>query len=286
MKSALERKKEALPAVPAVLKIPHLSQSEFGQIQRLILKLSGVSLAENKTSLVSGRLMKRLREYECSRYQDYIDIVQNPANESERNIFIDLLTTHETHFFRESPHFDLLARLARAHNSSRPFRFWSAACSSGEEAYSAAMVLHGILGEGGYQIFATDVSEGTLAIGRKGHYPMAAAQGIPEQYLKQFCLRGTGSMTGLFRVKTEIQEHIKFARMNLLEPWAIEHPFDAIFLRNVMIYFDTETKRQLASRIKSLLVPDGVLVVGHAESLTGLIPDLSRFEQSVYRITR
>lgn len=278
--------KESLAPAPLDLSLPALGDEEFGQIQRLIGKLAGVNMAGSKKSLVSGRLLRRLRALECASYQEYVDLIQDPANEAERSVFVDLLTTHETHFFREAPHFDLIVRQAlKCAQRPAPFRLWSAACSSGEEAFSAAMVLHNALGPGRYKIFATDVSDGTLALARKALYPLDSAGTIPQQHLKTFCERGAGRMEGTFRVKQALRDHIDFACMNLLEPWSIRGKFDIILLRNVMIYFDLKTKTVLAARLMSMLAPGGLLVIGHSETLTGLVPGLVRAEQTAYRVT-
>lgn len=261
---------------------PQLENSEFDQIQTLISGLAGVNLTGNKKTLATGRLLRRVRALDCS-FQEYIDLVKDPLNTAERSTFVDLLTIHETFFFREMPHFDLLRTMASQWRLTRPMRFWSAACSSGEEAYSAAMVLHSELGPGRYEILATDVSEGTLDQAIKGLYPLDAAELIPDAYLKSCCEKGLGRMDGFLRVKSDLRRQIRFVHLNLLDGWDFRQNFDVIFLRNVMIYFDTETKRGLSQRMLDRLEKEGVLVVGHAESLSGLIDGLERNGQSVYR---
>lgn len=265
--------------------VPALTARDFQRFRSFIYDLTGLSLSDAKQTLVTNRLLRRLKHYGLSSFDEYWNVLNGPNKAAEKEIFVDLLTTHETYFFREPKHFDLLARVARQHSeSSGPFRIWSAACSSGEEAYTAAMVLAEAMGSvSRYQFFASDVSEGVLAEARIGVYPMDAASQIPLPLLKRYCERGTGSMAGKLRISAEIRSSIRFARLNLMDSWRFSKPFDVVLLRNVMIYFDAATKTQLIKRIREVLVPGGLLLVGHAESLTGSSEGLEGVEQGVYR---
>ena len=197
---------------------------------------------------------------------------------------VDLLTTNETYFFREPKHFDLLRKVATlARGRSEAFRVWSAASSSGEEAYSIAMVLEDCLPGQAWEIVGSDISTRVLDKARGGHYPMERAANIPKEYLKRFCLRGTGAQEGTLLIERGLRERVRFMQVNLNEPLPKLGMFDVVFLRNVMIYFNNETKQQIVGRILPTLKPGGHFCIGHSESLNGISDAVQALAPSIYR---
>lgn len=265
--------------------VDEITQQEFEQFRQLIFELAGISLSDAKKRLVVGRLAKRLRHYGLTSYGDYFNrLMQNALDRDELQAVIDQLTTNETHFFREAAHFDFLRNevLPRV-GPGRSFRAWSAASSSGEEAYSTAMVIHDALGQGSWEVFGSDINSEILSRARNGHYSMSAAQEIPDPYLKRYCLKGVRSQAGTFLIDNQLKRHVRFQRVNLNVPLPDIGSFDFIFLRNVMIYFSLETKRAVVARMIPLLKPGGYFVVGHSESLNGVTERLNLVRPTIYR---
>ncbi|MES2127270.1 MAG: protein-glutamate O-methyltransferase CheR [Pseudomonadota bacterium] len=261
-----------------------LSDREFSQFQRFIFDAAGITMSTAKKALVSGRLSKRLHHHQLDSYGDYFNMVASGAAPEEASIAVDLLTTNETYFFREGKHFDMLRRVAGdAARSAQPFRVWSAASSSGEEAYSIAMVLADVLEERGWEVLGTDISTRVLARARQGHYPMERADLIPPHYLKRFCLKGQDKYAGTLLVERALRQRVTFEHANLNAPMPQVGMFDFVFLRNVMIYFNTETKRQVVARVLAQLKPGGILVIGHSETLNDISSAVVPVAPSIYR---
>ncbi|WP_027211390.1 CheR family methyltransferase [Burkholderia sp. WSM2232] len=259
-----------------------ITDTEFRQFQAFILDAAGISLAPAKKALVSGRLAKRLRACQLDTYGAYFALVSSKAHGAERQIAIDLLTTNETYFFREPKHFDFLGTVA-SESRATVFRTWSAACSSGEEAYSMAMVLADRLGIRPFEVIGTDISTRMLQAAQRAHYPDIRARQMPADYRKRFCLRGTGVQEGTLLVERSLRQHVHFAQANLVAPLPDLGRFDVAFLRNVMIYFDPPTKREVVQRVVSMVRPDGYLCIGHSESLHDLGIDLIPVAPSIFR---
>jgi chemotaxis protein methyltransferase CheR len=255
-----------------------VSDRDFACFQALIRDEAGIFLAPAKKALLHGRLARRVRELGLPSFGAYYELVARDG--AERTRMLDAVCTNETHFFREPRHFEhlaggLLPRLradADAGRRPRQIHVWSAACSTGEEPYSLAMTLLAALPHGwDVRILATDLSTRVLARADEGLYALEKAEEIPEAYLKAFMLRGHGARDGLMKAGPEVRALVRFERMNLAAPaWPALGPFDAVFLRNVLIYFDRETKARVASRALATLAPGGQLFLGHAESLAGL----------------
>lgn len=261
-----------------------LTAEEFQWIRRFLRERTGITLNDTKRSLVMGRLEKRLRHHGLTDYSQYFRLLGRPEHAAETQLAIDLLTTNETYFFREPEHFDLLRDMVRAGTpSTRMFRVWSAACSTGEEPYTLAMVLADLLPENSWEILATDISERVLRVAERGVYPLAAAEKIPQPLLKKYCLRGREDCEDLMAVSRSLRSHVTFRRLNLVTDLPDLGVFDVVFLRNVMIYFEVETKEELVRRIARLLRPGGYLVVSHSESLHGMEGGLDMVKPSVYR---
>ncbi|QJW85864.1 protein-glutamate O-methyltransferase CheR [Ramlibacter terrae] len=243
-----------------------LTERDFGTVRTLIAAYAGIKLSAHKRNMVYNRLLRRLRACRVAGFSEYLDLVQAEGS-PEREAFVNALTTNLTAFFREPHHFDLLAARARARAAARgaPLRVWSNACSTGEEPWSIAMVLReaGCAGD----ILATDIDTEVLATAKAGVYRADRIETLPAERLKRHFLRGTGANDGLVSVRPELRPLVRFAQLNLQSPvWPAQERFDVIFCRNVVIYFDREFQRHLLGRMADLLVPGGLLVVGHSES--------------------
>jgi chemotaxis protein methyltransferase CheR len=266
------------------LAAPVLTDEEFAQFRDLIYRIAGISLSPAKQPLVASRLAKRLKHHGLASYGDYFQLITAANGQAELQTAVDLLTTNETHFFREPKHFEFLSRhIVPARQPGRPLRIWSAACSSGEEPYSIAMLLDEALGSAPWDIVASDLSTRVLDKARAGLYPMERVPEIPKPYLSAYCLKGTGSQAGTLLIERRLRERVQFLHHNLTEAPPKLGEFDAIFLRNVMIYFDQDTKRQVVARLLPLLRPGGFFLVGHSETLNGLSDEVSLVQPAVYR---
>lgn len=261
-----------------------LTEQEFAQFQSLIYRLAGISMAPTKKSLVSGRLAKRLHYYQLSSYGDYFKLVTSGRSPDELQMAIDLLTTNETYFFREPKHFDFLReKILPSHSYGRPLRVWSAASSSGQEPYSLAMTLADGLNGKTWEMVASDISTRVLETARRGRYPIEQVEHIPKKYLTRFCLKGAGASEGAFMIEPSLRKQIQFMQVNLNETLPQIGEFDLVFLRNVMIYFDNDTKRQVVLRIMQKMRSGAYLLIGHSESLNGIVDELDVVQPSIYR---
>ena len=265
-----------------------ISQGEFARFQRFIYDIAGITMSDSKKALVSGRLAKRLQHFSLPSYDAYFRLLTDGAHKDEVQLAVDLLTTNETYFFREGRHFDLLREEADALRpdlrAGTPMRVWSAACSSGEEPFSIAMVLADVLGNAPWEVTASDISTRVLARARTGHYPMERASHVPQDYLRRFCMKGVREQQGTLLVSRALRERVHFRQVNLNTALPGDlGTFDVVFLRNVMIYFNGETKRQVVTRILTRLKPGGYLFIGHSESLQDLGEMLRPVIPSVYR---
>jgi chemotaxis protein methyltransferase CheR len=261
---------------------PAITPAEFGQIQRFIQQRAGIHLAATKQSLVCGRLRKRLSACGVASYGDYLALLAGPGGGAEAQTAVDLLTTNETYFFREPKHFDFLHEVARQPGSAT-FRFWSAASSSGEEAYSAAMVLDQARQGRPFEILGTDISARMLARACRAHYPMQRLEHFPDGYLKRYCLRGQGEHAGSLLIDPGLRGKVRFAQANLTSVLPRLGQFDMVFLRNVMIYFNHATKAQVVARVVACLKPGGYLCIGHSENLGDLQTGLNQLAPSIYQ---
>ena len=262
-----------------------ISDAEFVQFQRFIFDAAGITLSAAKKALVGGRLARRLDSCGVDNYGDYFRLLQSGAAAPEVQTAIDLLTTNETYFFREPKHFTLLReRALAARGRGQPFRVWSAACSSGEECYSIAMVLADCLHHGApWEVLGSDISTRVLQKARYGHYPMERARHVPRAYLERFCLKGVEHQHGTLLVERALRKRVRFEQINLNAALPELGRFDMVFLRNVMIYFSGDTKRAVVERISATLKPDGCLCIGHSETLNEVSDAVLPLAPSVYR---
>jgi chemotaxis protein methyltransferase CheR len=263
-----------------------ITDAEFEQFRRFILDAAGIAISPSKKALVAGRLAKRVQHCGVDTYADYFRLLHGDALPGETQTAVDLLTTNETYFFREGRHFELLREEARRalQGRARSFNVWSAACSSGEEVYSIAMTLADAVGERlAWSVLGSDISTRVLERARRGHYPMERARLVPAPLLQRWCLRGTGPQQGTLLVERALRQRVQFAQVNLNTALPRLGPFDVVFLRNVMIYFGKETKREVVRRIAGALKPGGLLIIGHSESLHDIAGELRPVAPSIYR---
>ena len=250
-----------------------MSHADFERIRQLIYDHAGISLHEGKQAMVYSRLTRRLRELQYRDFASYLDALEKgttPTGQGEWQEFVNCLTTNLTSFFREAHHFHTLEHELKARHGS-PVRIWCNAASTGEEPYSLAMVMSENLGSGLSQskLLCTDIDTKVLAKAQRGVYD-AESKGLNHDRLKRHFLRGTGTNTGAIRVKPELARIPEFRVFNLISNnWgALGEPFDIVFCRNVMIYFDDPTQRRVLERIHSVMKPKGLLFVGHSENFT------------------
>ncbi|MGZ4995627.1 MAG: CheR family methyltransferase [Methylobacter sp.] len=260
-----------------------LQEKEFAQFRDLIYRIAGINMSPAKRLLVASRLAKRVKYYGLASYAQYFNMITAANGKAELQMAVDLLTTNETHFFREPKHFDFLRqRIVPMRKPGQALRIWSAACSSGEEPYSIAMLLDETMGSTPWEIVASDLSMRVLEKARTGLYSMERMPEIPRQYLSNYCLKGTGDQQGTLLIERKLRERVQFIQHNLTEAPPKLGEFDVIFLRNVMIYFDQDTKRQVVSRLLSLLRPGGYFLIGHSETLNGINEDVRLVQPAVY----
>lgn len=261
-----------------------ISDAEFKQFKTWIYDAVGINLSDHKKNLVMGRLAPRLRHHKLSKYGDYFNLLTSNNKSVELQIAVDLLTTNETYFFREPKHFDFLRDdILKNHSSGRQMRIWSAASSTGEEPYSLAMILAESLGNGSWDILASDISSRVLDRASSGHYSMDRARHIPKNFLHKYCLKGVDDQDGTFMINAELKRRVKFKQINLNTRLPNIGEFNVIVLRNVMIYFDLETKRKLIERMVPYLRSGGYMLIGHSESLNGVTDKLETIRPSIYR---
>ena len=261
-----------------------ISEQEFSKFQHFIHEVSGINLSSAKKYMVCGRLARRIQDCNLPSYGAYFQLLASGEAAAEVQIAIDLLTTNETYFFREPKHFDWLRRVvSSARESTQPFRVWSAASSSGEEAYSIAMTLADCLGWAAWEVVGSDISARVLKRACTGHYSMERATHIPVDYLKRFCMRGVGEEQGTLLIKRELRQRVRFCHVNLNAALPQLGSFDVIFLRNVMIYFNDETKRRVVARLVAQLKPGGSFLIGHSESLHGINEAVEPVAPAIYR---
>jgi chemotaxis protein methyltransferase CheR len=245
-----------------------LRDDTYRRIAALMYHTIGIAFSDSKISLVSSRLGPRIQRLGLEDFDEYLALIDSPQDHGEFQVAVDLLTTNETYFFREPAHFDLLEREITA-AKPRSLAVWSAASSFGDEAYSIAMLLadlqrRGSLGDA-WSILGTDISDRVLRSAIEAIYPQDRLRNVAPEKLKRYCLRGEGAAEGLTQINGQLRERVRFGRLNLCEPIEDLGPFDVIFLRNVLIYFDTATKHAVVERVLTQLRPGGLFFIGTAE---------------------
>jgi chemotaxis protein methyltransferase CheR len=266
-----------------------LSDKEFLKFSKLVYEKCGINLHDGKKELVRARLSKRLRQTGIKDYKAYYKYLSEDESGQEINCLMDVISTNLTSFFREEKHFDFLRTKALPYyqqNGIKGLRLWSAGCSSGEESYSLAIALLEYFGERlpfKASILATDISSVVLSKAITGIYSQERLKRIPMPVIRKYFQKGYGKQSGNYRVKLIVRELIQFKYFNLMEPFQFNDPFNIIFCRNVMIYFDKNTQQLLVDKFYHSLAPGGYLLIGHSEGLTGIEHRFQYTGPSIYQ---
>ncbi|MBC7838483.1 MAG: protein-glutamate O-methyltransferase CheR [Nitrospiraceae bacterium] len=268
-----------------------ITAEEFQRFRTLIYDESGISLSEQKKSLLASRLSKRLRDLDLATFSDYYATVMEDQTRQEFTRLLDLISTNKTDFFREPKHFDFLReRIIPELECAKRIRIWSSACSTGEEPYTIAMTLYEAVqnpAQWDFKILASDLSTRVLAKAASGLYDEDRFRDVPPEFIKRHFLRGLGEQTGVFKVKPHLADAITFRRLNLMDDrFPIKHPLDLIFCRNVMIYFDRPTQETLVNKFHHYLKPGGYLFIGHSESLQWVKHPFESLAPTIYQKER
>jgi len=262
-----------------------LTDLDFSRIRTLIHQRAGIALGAQKRQMVYSRLARRLRELRMKEFSTYLSFLESDPRCDEWELFTNALTTNLTSFFREAHHFPVLAEHVRS--CAHPVSVWCSAASTGEEPYSIAMTLIEALGSraSSATVVATDIDTQVLAKGEAGVFTLEQVSKLSPARLKRFFLKGSGAHAGKVRVRPELAAMVKFSQLNLLaSQWALKDPFDAIFCRNVMIYFDKPTQHQILQRFVPLMKPHGLLFAGHSENFSFASQTLRLRGQTVYAL--
>ncbi len=264
-----------------------MTDANFELIKELVYQSSGIVLGAHKREMVYSRLSRRLRALKLNSFDQYCDFLKQ-KNHEEFSHFINAITTNLTSFFREKHHFDFLKqsvipKLLSQSKGERRIRIWSAGCSSGEEAYSIAMTMAPAFPANSWdlKVLATDLDSNVLARAQAAIYPSQSLNGLDDSIKRLGFVYS--KQNDQFKIKPAIQKHVHFKRLNLLEKWPMQGPFDIIFCRNVVIYFDHETKNNLIRRYAQLLKPGGYLFLGHSETLSRDVTDFNALGQTIYQ---
>ncbi len=262
-----------------------LDDNDFMKISRLVYRLCGINLKVGKKALVRARLMKRLRSLGLGSIRDYIRYLESNQGRRETRLLIDAMTTNKTSFFREIEHFNYLGDEILPSLKNSRLRFWTAACSSGEEPISLSILLKEKLQDiesRDVRILATDISMKMLEIAKRAVYEKEALAGLPANYLAKYFMMIQKGPPPAYQVKDTVRSLIKVAWLNLMDSWPMKGPFNVIFCRNVMIYFDKPTQQKLISRFWDLLGPQGYLFVGHSEGLSSISHNFRYLRPAIY----
>ncbi|HEY2607751.1 MAG TPA: CheR family methyltransferase [Paraburkholderia sp.] len=262
--------------------------ADFARIRELIHRSAGISLSDHKRDMAYSRLARRLRARGLDTFRQYLDLLEAENDPAEWEAFTNALTTNLTAFFREAHHFPILADFAP--RRAQPVSVWCSAASTGEEPYSIAMTLIEALGDSGARqasVLATDIDTQVLAKAEAGVYQFDQVKHLSPERLKRFFLKGTGAHAGMVKVRPEVRALVRFEQLNLTDrDYQLRSQFDAIFCRNVMIYFDKPTQAQVLARFEPLMKAGGLLFAGHSENFTYVTQAFKLRGQTVYELTR
>jgi len=245
------------------------TSADFDHVQKLIYQRAGISLHDGKHAMVYSRLSRRLRETGHNSFREYLRWLE-ATDGPEWQEFVNALTTNLTSFFREGHHFQVLAEYLRSIQSAGACKMWCSAASTGEEPYSIVMTATEALGSNGnFSLIASDIDSKVLHTASQGIYKSDSLKGLDQARLQRFFMRGKAGNAGMAKVKQELRSKIDFLIVNLIRnDWPFRDPFDVVFCRNVMIYFDAITQRQVLERIHKVMKPGALLFVGHAENFS------------------
>lgn len=265
------------------------TRKDFQTIQELVAERTGIALSDIKSDMIYSRLVRRLRATGCEDFQGYLALLEDRDSPELEN-FVNAVTTNLTAFFRENHHFEHMAHTAlpelmAARAGERRLRLWSAGCSTGEEAYSMAMVVDEVVPAAwDVEILATDLDTEVVRRGAAGIYAEERVKNLSRERLKAHFLRGKGRNAGKVRVKPHLRERVRFEQLNMIEtPWPLREHFDIVFCRNVIIYFNKETQKALFAEIPKVMQPDGWLYIGHSETLWQVSDEFEALGHTIYR---
>lgn len=269
-----------------------MTDQEFKQFQTLIYDMTGINMGDSKRQLIFRRLVGRLKSLELSSFSDYLARLKRGDDAVELEIFTNSITTNLTSFFREQHHFDYLAEniipelLRKKRRADKRLRIWSAGCSTGEEPYSIAITMRESIpdiGSWDAKLLSTDLDSNVLETAKNGIYPEERVESLPSEVVKKWFLKSVQQDKTLVSANRSLQELITFKQLNLMQDWPMRGPFDVIFCRNVVIYFDKKTQRRLINRYADLLDEDGHLILGHSESLHEVSDRFELIGKTIYK---
>ena len=270
------------------------TRKDFDFLRTISNQRTGIVVSDDKYDMFYSRLSRRVRRLGLKSFKDYCDLIREDQDGEETVELVNSITTNLTAFFRENHHFEYLAKsvipeLKTKNNTERKISIWSAGCSTGEEPYSLSMTLSDCLSSmPGWtvDILATDIDSNVLQRAASAVYPLERVRDISKPTLKKWFYKGKGSRSGMVKLKQEIRNQIKFGQLNLMQNWSVDNQKDVIFCRNVIIYFDKESKIKLIDRFADYLKPGGYLFIGHSESLYKLTDRFELIGQTIYRKTK
>jgi chemotaxis protein methyltransferase CheR len=263
-----------------------LSARQFKRVKQMVSRFSGINLKEGKEALVQARLIKRARALQMVSLSAYLRYIESNEGVRELGDMIDAMTTNKTGFFREAEHFNFMREKILSEIKDPKMRFWSAACSSGEEPFSLAITLRESISDIDSKdclILATDISSTMLEKALKAVYHQASVRDLPATVVRKYFDKVANDPNAAFQVKDHVRDLVRLAWLNLIDPWPMQGPFNVIFCRNTMIYFDRSTQQKLISRFWDLLTPGGYLFVGHSEGLLGLAHKFTYVQPAIYQ---
>jgi chemotaxis protein methyltransferase CheR len=285
-----DRSRAALHLAPPLPGTAELSDRDLSTIVGMVYEKSGITLHAGKRALVSARLQKRLRHTGVATFRDYVKLLQSDTSGEELTAMLDAITTNHTSFFREPQHFEYLTQVVlpplRDRSRVTPILGWSAACSTGEEPYSIALTAAQVIGEDAgrrVRLLASDISTKAIARASAGVFRADRMTELPRHLILKYFQKAVGSQPGLLQVTAPVRQLVEFRRLNLLQPAPPGPPFDFIFCRNVMIYFDRAAQQRVIDTLEARLARGGYLFVSHAEGLSGLRHGLTWAAPAVYR---
>ncbi len=262
-----------------------LSEQHFKKISSIVYRECGINLKSGKEALVRARLTKRLRALKMEDFGKYIKYLESDNGKEELGLLIDVMTTNKTSFFREVAHFNFLRENILMKLANKKMRFWSAACSSGEEPFSLAMLLLDSISNiaaNDVKILATDISPTILGKARKAIYGEGTLKDLPSGFLRRYFIKVENEGSQVYQVNTDVRRMVQLAKLNLMGAWPMKGPFNVIFCRNVMIYFDRDTQEKLINRFWGLLGSGGYLFVGHSEGLSSVKHNFRYVQPAIY----
>ncbi len=258
----------------------NLKPTEFKKIQTKIYDYCGINLHEGKQALVRSRVMKRIRKLGVQNFSHYLDYLENDSSGEEFLALVDVLTTNKTSFFRESQHFDFICEYVLPQINGRQVKWWSAGCSSGEEAISSSIIIRENINPQSVKILGTDISRDVINTAKRGVYSEKSVKGISPRLISKYFHKVN---EGQYQITEKVRKMITYGRLNLKKKWPLDGPFQVIMCRNVMIYFNRETQQKLVARFREILEPGGYLFLGHSESIASADRNFENISPAVYR---